>query len=154
MTQRPFSKLFVAAGAAAALATSALPRPAVADTTSTLNTALAAAVLVGGIVLYNNYEHKRLAANTIVGYTGNGGTVYADGRVVMPDGTTYYPNSNGQYAYNGYDGGGYNGPYNGYNGYSSVRSSAGTRPYAYDNATHRDDGDRSAGRGVRDDRRR
>ena len=94
------SKLIVATGAAASISAGAfMPRPASADTTSTILTAAAA---IGAVVLYNNYQHKKAAANTIVGYTRNGGTVYADGRVVMPDGQTYYPNSNtnGQYGYN------------------------------------------------------
>ena len=113
------SKFIVATGAAASISVGALmPRPASADTTSTILTAAAA---IGAVVLYNNYQHKKAAANTIVGYTRNGGTVYADGRVVMPDGQTYYPNSNsnGQYAYNSpvnngqYDNGQYNnGQYN------------------------------------------
>ncbi len=82
---------------AAALAVGSIPKPAAADTQSTLNTLLGAAAVVGGIILYNNYQHKRQAANTIVGYTRNGGTVYGDGRIVMPNGQTIYPNSNGQY---------------------------------------------------------
>jgi hypothetical protein len=92
-----FSKLISATGMAAALAVSAVPKPAAADTQSTMNTLLGAAAVVGGIILYNNYQHKRQAANQIVGYTRNGGTVYGDGRIVMPNGQTIYPNSNGQY---------------------------------------------------------
>jgi hypothetical protein len=97
---------------AAALAVGSLPKPAAADTQSTINTLLSAAAVVGGIVLYNNYEHKKQAANTIVGYTRNGGTVYGDGRIVMPNGQTIYPNSNGQYPWGqtAY----YNGNANGY----------------------------------------
>jgi hypothetical protein len=94
------SKLIVATGAAASVSVGALmPRPASADTTSTILTAAAA---IGAVVLYSNIQRKQAAANTVVGYTRNGGTVYADGRVVMPDGQTYYPNSNtnGQYGYN------------------------------------------------------
>ncbi|MEA2786435.1 MAG: hypothetical protein QOF71_2539 [Candidatus Eremiobacteraeota bacterium] len=113
------SKLIVATGAAASISVGAfMPRPASADTTSTILTAAAA---IGAVVLYSNYQHKQAAANTIVGYTRNGGTVYADGRVVMPDGQTYYPNSNtnGQYTYNyPVNNGQYNGQYNNgqYNG--------------------------------------
>jgi hypothetical protein len=95
------SKLIVATGAAASVSVGAfMPRPASADTTSTA--ILTAAAAIGAVVLYNNYQHKQAAANAIVGYTRNGGTVYADGRVVMPNGQTYYPNSNtnGQYGYN------------------------------------------------------
>jgi hypothetical protein len=107
------SKLFMAAGAAATVATGAMiPRPASADTTSTILTAAAA---IGAIVLYSNYQHKQAQANQVVGYTRNGGTVYGDGRVVMPNGQTYYPNANGQYTYNTgtYNGGYNNGQYNG-----------------------------------------
>lgn len=100
------SKFMMATGAAAVLATGTMtPRPASADTTSTLLTAAAA---IGAVVLYSNYEHKKAEANTIVGYTRNGGTVYGDGRVVMPNGQTYYPNSNGQYNYSQYNNGQYN----------------------------------------------
>jgi hypothetical protein len=91
------SKLVTATGMAAAVTVGALPKPAAADTQSTINTVLGAAAVVGGLVLYNNYQHKRQAANTVVGYTRNGGTVYGDGRIVMPSGQTIYPNSSGQY---------------------------------------------------------
>jgi hypothetical protein len=91
------SKLVTATGMAAAVTVGALPKPAAADTQSTINTVLGAAAVVGGLVLYNNYQHKKQAANTVVGYTRNGGTVYGDGRIVMPSGQTIYPNSNGQY---------------------------------------------------------
>lgn len=94
--------LAVSAAAAAILVTGAAPRPAQADTTSTINTILGAAAVVGGIVLYNNYEHKKQAANSVVGYTRNGGTIYGDGRVTMPNGRTVRPNSNGQYPGGGY----------------------------------------------------
>jgi hypothetical protein len=115
------SKLIVATGAAASVSAGALmPRPASADTTSTILTAAAA---IGAVVLYNNYQHKQAAANSVVGYTRNGGTVYADGRVVMPNGQTYYPtsNTNGQYGYNypanngQYNNGQYNNTQYGYN---------------------------------------
>lgn len=101
------SKLFMATGAAAALATSAIPRPAAADTTSTMETLLGAAAVIGGIVISNNIRNKQAQANQVVGYTANGGTVYADGRIVMPNGQTYYPNANGQnqIAQYGYDNG-------------------------------------------------
>jgi hypothetical protein len=78
------------------LATGAItPRPAAADTTTTL--AIGAAALIGGLILFNNYQHKQQAANDIVGYTRNGGTILGDGRIVMPNGQTYTPNANGQY---------------------------------------------------------
>ncbi|HEY0393870.1 MAG TPA: hypothetical protein VGD01_05195 [Candidatus Elarobacter sp.] len=110
------SKLFMATGVAATVtAGTMMPRPASADTTSTLLTAAAA---IGAIVLYSNIQRKQQQANTVVGYTRNGGTVYADGRIVMPNGQTYYPNANGQSNINQY---GYNNGYNpqtyGYNAY-------------------------------------
>jgi hypothetical protein len=91
------SKIAVAAGSAAAIAVGSMPKPASASEGSTLTTILGAAALAGGVVLYNNYEHKKQQANTVVGYTRNGGTVYADGRIVTPNGRTVYPNQNGQY---------------------------------------------------------
>src|ERR1700736_1703394 len=118
--QGPFSKIVMSVGAAAALATSAIPKPAAADTTSTMTTLLGAAAVIGGIVISNNIQRKNAQANQVVGYTRNGGTVYADGRIVMPNGQTYYHNSNGQNAISQY---GYN---NGYNpntyGYSTGRN--------------------------------
>jgi len=62
----------------------------------TRNIILGAAAVIGGIILYNNWYHKKLTHDTVVGYTANGGTVYADGRVVYPNGTTYYLSNNGQ----------------------------------------------------------
>jgi hypothetical protein len=91
------SKIAVTLGSAAAIAAGSMPKPASASEGSTLTTILGAAAVVGGIVLYNNYEHKKQEANSVVGYTRNGGTVYADGRIVTPNGRTIYPNSNGQY---------------------------------------------------------
>ena len=90
-------KFAVITGSAAMLSTGALaavPKAASADTTSTL---LTAAGIVGALVLYNNYNHKRQAANSIVGYTRNGGTIFGDGRIQLANGQTIYPNSNGQY---------------------------------------------------------
>ena len=92
-----FSKLIVAVGLAAAIMVGAVPKPAQANEQQTINTALGAAALIGGLILYNNYQHKRQAANRVVGYTRNGGTIYGDGRIVMPNGQTIYPNSYGQY---------------------------------------------------------
>lgn len=143
------SKLIVATGAAASVSVGALmPRPASADTTSTILTAAAA---IGAVVLYSNIQRKQAAANTVVGYTRNGGTVYADGRVVMSNGQTYYPNSNtnGQYGYNypinnpnygQYNNGGYvynNGQYaNGrYNGQYAANANA-----RYNNAQYANNG--------------
>jgi hypothetical protein len=113
----------------------AAPAPAKADTAGQISTrniilgGLAAAVAV---ILYNNYHHRQVAANTVVGYTRDGGTVYGDGRVVYPDGTVLYtgnrpgarctydgygaPCNPGAYAYNygpNYQPGYNNGPYYG-----------------------------------------
>jgi hypothetical protein len=73
-------------------------RPSYAATSgqiSTRNIILGALAMTAGIVLYNNYQHKYTAAHTVVGYTRDGGTVYADGRIVYPDGTTLYTSNNG-----------------------------------------------------------
>ena len=96
---KSMSKLAMTLAAAATLATgTVMPRPAEAQfSNGTVNTLLGVAAAVGGIILYNNYVHKRQAANNVVGYTANGGTVYGDGRVVMPNGQAYYPNSSGYY---------------------------------------------------------
>jgi hypothetical protein len=87
---------------AASLFAAPLAQPAAASTGSTYTLIESGLALIGGIILYNNYRHKRQAANTIVGYTRNGGTVYGDGRIVMPDGTTIYPGRNGQYPWGQY----------------------------------------------------
>ena len=88
---------------AATLTLSGLPKPAAASTTGTINTILGAAAVVGGAVLYTNYEHKKQAASNVTGYTRDGGTIYGDGRVVMPNGQTIYPNDNNQYNNNQYN---------------------------------------------------
>ena len=92
-----FTRTALAFAIAASLSAGPLARPAEASVGSTWTTIEAAAALIGGIVLYNNYQHKKQAANSVVGYTRNGGTVYGDGRIVMPDGATIYPGRNGQY---------------------------------------------------------
>lgn len=112
MLQR-FSRMMLGLAIAASLAVGPLSSPAQASTGSTYTMIEAAAALIGGIILYNNYQHKKQAANRIVGYTRNGGTVYGDGRIVMPNGQTVYPNSNGVYpwgqaAYYRPDASGYN----------------------------------------------
>lgn len=87
-------------------------QPAAASTGSTYTIIESALALIGGIILYNNYQHKRQAANRVVGYTQNGGTVYGDGRIVMPNGTVIYPGRNGAYPWGQYA---YYSPYS--NGY-------------------------------------
>ena len=96
MLQR-LSKAALAFTVAASLTAAPLAQPASASTGSTYTLIEAGLALIGGIILYNNYQHKKQAANRIVGYTRNGGTVYGDGRIVMPNGATVYPNAQGQY---------------------------------------------------------
>lgn len=91
------AKTIISTGAAAALALGSVPKPAAADTQSTITSLLNAPAVVGGLVLYNDYQRKRQAANSVVGYTANGGTVYGDGRITMPNGQTFSPNANGAY---------------------------------------------------------
>ncbi len=98
MLQRLY-KGIVAFTIVGSLAAGPLARPAVASTGSTYTIIESALGLIGGILLYNNYQHKRQAANRVVGYTRNGGTVYGDGRIVMPDGSTIYPGRNGRYSW-------------------------------------------------------
>jgi hypothetical protein len=101
MLQR-ISRGLVAIAVAASLVAGPLAGSASASTGSTYTLIEAGLALIGGIILYNNYEHKKQAANTVVGYTGNGGTVYGDGRIVMPNGTVIYPGRNGQYPWGQY----------------------------------------------------
>jgi hypothetical protein len=61
---------------------------------STRNIILAA-VGVTAIVLYKNYLDKKAQANTVVGYTPDGGVVYGDGRVVYQNGVVAYASNNG-----------------------------------------------------------
>ena len=71
--------------------------PARADQAAvTRNTILGAAALVAGIAVESNVAHKRQVANTVEGYLPDGSTVYGDGRVVSPNGQTYYPGNYGQ----------------------------------------------------------
>ena len=71
---------------------------------STRNIILAGVAVVAGIILYNNYHHKQVAHNTVVGRTADGGAVYADGRIVYPDGTVVYTSNDGRRpcTYDGY----------------------------------------------------
>ena len=69
--------------------------PTLADTTTTRNIILGALAVTAGIILYNNYQHKVAYANTVVGYTRDGGVVYGDGRIVYPNGITVYASNTG-----------------------------------------------------------
>ncbi|HXM18433.1 MAG TPA: hypothetical protein VN934_06435 [Candidatus Tumulicola sp.] len=72
----------------------------------TRNLILGAAAVAAGIIIYNNYQHKVAQANTVVGYTRDGGVIYGDGRVVYPNSgnvTTYLSNNGSQpCTFNGY----------------------------------------------------
>jgi len=73
--------------------------PAFAETAgqrSTRNIILAAAA-VTGIVLYKNWLDKKAQANTVVGYTPDGGVVYGDGRIVYKDGVVAYASNDGHH---------------------------------------------------------
>ena len=73
--------------------------PALTETAgqrSTRNIILGAVALTTAIILYNNYHHKQVAHDTVVGRTADGGVLYADGRIVYPDGTVVYTSSNGR----------------------------------------------------------
>jgi hypothetical protein len=81
--------------------------PAQADTAATTrNIILGAVAVAAGIILYNNYEHKVVQANTVVGHTADGGVIYGDGRVVYPssgDVVTYLSNNGSRpCTFNGY----------------------------------------------------
>jgi hypothetical protein len=65
---------------------------------STMTIALGALAVAAGIILYNNSQHKAVAANTVVGYTRDGGVVYGDGRIVYPNNITAYATNNGTQA--------------------------------------------------------
>jgi hypothetical protein len=80
--------------------------PAFAETAgqrSTRNIILAG-LAITAIVLYKNYLDKKAYANSVVGYTPDGGVVYGDGRIVYPNGVTAYTSNNGNQpcTYDGY----------------------------------------------------
>ncbi len=71
--------------------------PAKADgAASTRNILLGAAALVTGIAIEQNVANKNARANSITGYTQDGGTVYGDGSIVYGNGQKYYPGDDGQ----------------------------------------------------------
>jgi hypothetical protein len=86
---------FLAVALAGALGLSAA-QPAKADTASTVDTIIGAAAVIAGIAISQNVAHKQAQANTVVGTTPWGATVYADGHVVLPNGQSYYPGNVGQ----------------------------------------------------------
>ncbi len=100
-------RLALIALAALMVFTFSIVPPVQAETTgqrSTRNIILAGAALVAGIILYNNYHHKQVAHDTIVGRTSDGGIIYADGRIVYPNGTVVYTSNDGRSpcSYDGY----------------------------------------------------
>jgi len=97
---QPLTKVLVCCALILSLIVGSLS-PTVADTagqTSTRNIALGALAVAVGIVLNNNYQHKVVAANSVVGYTRDGGVVYGDGRIVYPNNITTYASSDGSRA--------------------------------------------------------
>jgi hypothetical protein len=123
----------VAALALGAVLASATALPARANTTTDILYGAAAAA--AAVTLYN-VEHKHQLATTVQGYLPDGSTVYADGRVVSPNGYSWYPGNNGETVacsnqYCSIDGGnGY-----GYNGYSR-ETNTNNNNYAYRNSRH------------------
>jgi len=110
-TARRFSipAMLIAIALVASFAMSAI-RPAMAETAgqaSTRNIILGSVAAITAIILYNNYQHKKAAANSVVGRTADGGIVYGNGQVVYPNGRVYYPSNDGRTAC-AYDG---EGPY-------------------------------------------
>ncbi len=146
----PFRSIVAAVLALTILAgTFGAPTTASADTAgqrSTRTLILTGLAAVAAIVLYNNYHHKQVAANTVVGYTRDGGVVYADGRIVYPDGTVLYTGNQSRqrcnymgygaqcgqptYAYRGYYPNNYGArPYYGQNGYPGQYGYTGQNGY-------------------------
>ena len=123
-------RTLVAVVMAATLAFGLTVKPAAADqAAATRNTifGIAAAIAIG--VTAANVAHKNAVANTVEGYTPDGGTVYGNGLVALPNGQSYYPGNYNQsiscndgscvvsgsaYNGNGYDGNGYYGNGGGY----------------------------------------
>lgn len=101
------ARLALLALAALMVLTSFISQPAQAETAgqrSTRNIILAGVALTTAIILYENYHHKQVAHDTIVGRTADGGVVYADGRIVYPNGTVVYTSNDGRSpcSYDGY----------------------------------------------------
>ncbi len=121
------SRLAMVALAAIMTTTLALSavQPARADQAASTRDTIIGIALIAGALISANVANKNAVANTVVGNTRDGATVYQDGHVVLADGSTYYPNDNGQsiscgngfcsiygngnaYAGNGYGANGYN----------------------------------------------
>jgi hypothetical protein len=97
LTMKRFQTMLIAAPLAVAILAAATMQPARADgAASTRNIILGAAALVAGVAIESNAAHKHQLANTVQGYLPNGGVVYEDGHVVLPNGQVYYPGNYGQ----------------------------------------------------------
>lgn len=107
---------------------SATAAPALADSNTTRNVIYGIAAAAAAVTLYN-VEQKHQRATTVQGYLPDGSTVYQDGRVVSPNGQSWYPGNRGEQVacsngactinggYYGYNNGGtYNGGYYGNTG--------------------------------------
>src|SRR5579863_1881476 len=100
-------RAIVAAILALTIGMSSFASAAKADTagqTSTRNLILGGLVAIAAVILYDNYHHKQVQANSVVGYTPQGCAIYGSGRVTCPNGEVLYTgNSNGnQCTYDGY----------------------------------------------------
>lgn len=153
----------LAALALGGILTSVTALPASASTTTTRNIVYGAAAAAAAFTLYN-VEHKHQLATTVQGYLPDGSTVYRDGRVVSPNGYSWYPGNSGQTvacsnqycsingANNGY---GYNNGYNNGYGYNSGGYTSGygdndgdeqqAQPQAYNQTYARHRGHRHGG---------
>jgi hypothetical protein len=119
----------------ATLATSMGAPAMAADGKTTTRNILLGAAAAAGIFTAVNVERKRQLATTVQGYLPDGSTVYRDGRVVSPNGYSWYPGNQGesvacsnQYCtINGQNGYGYG--YNGNNdyGYNRYDNGSGSR---------------------------
>ncbi|MHB8146248.1 MAG: hypothetical protein ACYDGM_03165 [Vulcanimicrobiaceae bacterium] len=88
-----FLRTAVAGIALCSIFVTAIPRPAKANTTTTL---LLGAAAIAGLATAINVENKHRAAGTVIGYLSNGDPVYQDGHIVGNNGQIYYPGNNGQ----------------------------------------------------------
>ncbi|HEV7180797.1 MAG TPA: hypothetical protein VGN11_13070 [Candidatus Baltobacteraceae bacterium] len=120
----------IAAAAMCAVMITSIQAPARADGAATTRTILTAAAAIAAIATVANVERKNHQAASVQGYLPDGSTVFADGHVVSPNGTVWYPGNEGQQvacsnqqcsiygsgAQYGNNGGYYNGQYGNNNG--------------------------------------
>ncbi len=86
----------LAALALAGMTVLSIPAPAKADSAATTRTIIGAAAAIAGIATAINISNKNREHNTVVGYLSDGSTVYADGHVVSPNGSSWYPGNQGE----------------------------------------------------------